>query len=439
MNEREQAKIGLALLAYEIKAKIINSTYQPIKAKLSRLMEGLMMMHIASTSSTTDGRFKEIQEGMKHIFGCSTQQKLDAAKALVEYEKMLAAGAAARAKARANEELKAQITEVIGEGNTSHLLAIRTLIQNQIDYMKMDRIGRGTEANAFDKIFTDVKFMATLLKSNMYMKLVGVQPMNGPVSLAYRMVPKYKTDDAGELTKEMRGFEIVARAVQAGTRRLQGRFNVENPSSMSADMEETIRDIIGLCVAGEMDTMMVTRLLELAHREEDIEVDMTEIMQQMIPLHVMRAATAIAQRTKRGPGNWVLTTPMVVTFLQMSGQFVSVDNLVSNGAGICHVGTFNGTIQVYTNVGFCGEDGDTVLVGYKDPDGELDSGIIVCPYVPIMSSGVVVSPQTFEPQVSLMTRYGIDEIENASDYYACFKVKFEILDKEEPKKEILLG
>ena len=67
---------------------------------------------------------------------------------------------------------------------------------------------------------------------------------------------------------------------------------------------------------------------------------------------------------------------------------------------------------------------DTILVGYKGGNGETDSGYFYCPYIPLMSSGVVVNPVTFQPVVSLMTRYGkavFTRVEtslgNSSDYY----------------------
>ena len=99
------------------------------------------------------------------------------------------------------------------------------------------------------------------------------------------------------------------------------------------------------------------------------------------------------------------------------------------------VGTLNGTIKVYSylwNQAGAGLDlgaaqpsnDDTILVGYKGGNGETDSGYFYCPYIPLMSSGVVVNPVTFQPVVSLMTRYGKavfttaqTSLGNSSDYY----------------------
>jgi hypothetical protein len=69
-------------------------------------------------------------------------------------------------------------------------------------------------------------------------------------------------------------------------------------------------------------------------------------------------------------------------------------------------------------------DSTDVLVGYKGTS-EADAAAFYCPYIPLMSSGVVLDPGSFEPVVSFMTRYGYVELNNtasslgnAADYLA---------------------
>jgi hypothetical protein len=57
-----------------------------------------------------------------------------------------------------------------------------------------------------------------------------------------------------------------------------------------------------------------------------------------------------------------------------------------------------------------------VLVGYKGTS-ETDAAAFYCPYIPLMSSGVVLDPATFEPVVSFMTRYGYLELTNTSSSF----------------------
>ena len=75
------------------------------------------------------------------------------------------------------------------------------------------------------------------------------------------------------------------------------------------------------------------------------------------------------------------------------------------------VGTLNNTMRVYSDQ--YAADNTDVLVGYKG-SGEMDAAAFYCPYVPLMSSGVVLDPDTFEPVVSFMTRYGYLELANAA-------------------------
>ena len=62
------------------------------------------------------------------------------------------------------------------------------------------------------------------------------------------------------------------------------------------------------------------------------------------------------------------------------------------------------------------QDTASVLVGYKGTS-EADAAAFYCPYIPLMSSGVVLDPSTFEPVVSFMTRYGFVELTNTASSF----------------------
>jgi len=70
----------------------------------------------------------------------------------------------------------------------------------------------------------------------------------------------------------------------------------------------------------------------------------------------------------------------------------------------------NNAMKVYVNTYAADDD---VLVGYKG-SSESDAAAFYCPYIPLMSSGVVLDPTTFEPTVSFMTRYGYVELSNTA-------------------------
>ena len=137
---------------------------------------------------------------------------------------------------------------------------------------------------------------------------------------------------------------------------------------------------------------------------------------------INRASNEIARKTRRGAGNWAVVSPTVLTMLQSAttsafartteGPFEAPTNTKL-------VGTLNGAMKIYVNTY---NTDDSVLVGYKG-SSESDAAAFYCPYVPLMSSGTVLDPSSFEPVVSFMTRYGYVELNNtasslgnASDY-----------------------
>jgi hypothetical protein len=75
------------------------------------------------------------------------------------------------------------------------------------------------------------------------------------------------------------------------------------------------------------------------------------------------------------------------------------------------VGTLNNAMKVYVNT--YAADTSPVLIGYKGAS-ESDAAAFYCPYIPLMSSGVVLDPGTFEPTVSFMTRYVYVELNNTA-------------------------
>jgi hypothetical protein len=68
-------------------------------------------------------------------------------------------------------------------------------------------------------------------------------------------------------------------------------------------------------------------------------------------------------------------------------------------------------MKIYVNT--YAADSSPILIGYKG-SSESDAAAFYCPYVPLMSSGVVLDPATFEPVVSFMTRYGYVELSNTA-------------------------
>ena len=144
---------------------------------------------------------------------------------------------------------------------------------------------------------------------------------------------------------------------------------------------------------------------------------------------INRQANLIAQRTRRGAGNYAVVSPFALTILQSATTSAfarTTEGTFEAPTNTKMVGTLNNAMKVYVD-SYAANDAP-VLIGYKG-SSESDAPAFYCPYIPLMSSGVVLDPGTFEPVVSFMTRYGYVELTNtasslgnAADYLARVEV-----------------
>ena len=250
-------------------------------------------------------------------------------------------------------------------------------------------------------------------------------------------------------------FEILSQAVEAGSRKLQTSWTMEAMQDAKAqhgiDIESEMTKTMSAQVVQEIDNEIITDLTALAGTVATWDGSVpaapgyyrpTFIGDRLANLGVMISyvANEIARKTRRGPGNFIVISPMMVTVLQNAAksQFAPAVRGSFKGPNNTQlVGTLNGTIKVYSylwnqvqSTDIAGGTGvDTILVGYKGGDGETDAGYFYCPYVPLQSSGVITNPTTFQPVVSLSTRYGktyftnpATSLGNSADYYGKINV-----------------
>jgi hypothetical protein len=134
----------------------------------------------------------------------------------------------------------------------------------------------------------------------------------------------------------------------------------------------------------------------------------------VLAILINQQANLIAQKTRRGAANWAVLSPEALTILQSATTSAfarTTEGTFEAPTNTKFVGTLNGAMRVYVN-SYAGS-GTNVLIGYKGA-GEVDAAAFYCPYIPLMSSGVIVDPSTFEPVVSFMTRYGYVELTNTA-------------------------
>ena len=305
-------------------------------------------------------------------------------------------------------------------------------------------------------------------------ELVGVQPMTGPVGQIHTLRVRYAqslTDNSAAATSVVAGQEalspfliaqaysrtpqadtstsfytgndtaalegnggkqisvqILRQAVEAKSRKLQARWTFEAAqdaqSQHGIDVEAEIMAALAQEITAEIDQEILLSLATLATTEytfnqATVSGTATYVGDEHAALAVLinRVANLIAQRTRRGAGTWAVVSPASLTVLQSATTSAfarTTEGTFEAPTNTKFVGTLNGAMRVFVNS--YAPDTQPVLVGYKG-SSETDAAAFYCPYIPLMSSGVVLDPSTFEPVVSFMTRYGYIELTNTASSF----------------------
>jgi hypothetical protein len=291
-------------------------------------------------------------------------------------------------------------------------------------------------------------------------ELVGVQPMTGPVGQIhtlrvrysdsatgvtageealspFKIAEAYSGNDAspakaastaaleGTAGKRM-SIQILKQTVEAKTRKLSARWTFESAQDAQAqqgiDIEAEIMAALAQEITAEIDQEVLASLRSLAgtatqtYNQAAVSGTATFVGDEHAALAVQinRVANLIAQRTRRGAGNFAVVSPFALTILQSATTSAfarTTEGTFEAPTNTKFVGTLNSAMKIYVD-GYAA-DSTAVLVGYKG-SSESDAAAFYCPYIPLMSSGVVLDPSTFEPVVSFMTRYGYVELTNTA-------------------------
>jgi len=222
--------------------------------------------------------------------------------------------------------------------------------------------------------------------------------------------------------------QILKQAVEAKTRKLQARWTFEAAQDAQAmhgiDVEAEIMAALAQEITAEIDQEILLSLRSLAtteytYNQATVSGTATFVGDEHAALAVLinRVANLIAQRTRRGAGNYAVVSSASLTVLQSATTSAfarTTEGTFEAPTNTKFVGTLNGAMRVF--VDSYASDTTPVLVGYKG-SSEADAPAFYCPYIPLMSSGVVLDPTTFEPVVSFMTRYGFIELTNTASSF----------------------
>jgi hypothetical protein len=220
-------------------------------------------------------------------------------------------------------------------------------------------------------------------------------------------------------------FSIEKASVTAQTRALKARYTHELSQDLKAvhgmDAEtelanilstelvaEINREIIGLCDSQSIaitiadDGVTTNGVFSLsADTEGRWEIEQIKVLLMFINKQAMK----IAQQTRRGIGNIIITSPNVAGALEMAGKVDTgtvTSDLRWDGIGATFLGMLQGRYRLYVDPYMTA---DKIIIGYKGSSA-YDAGIFYAPYVPLQMYKAT-GEDDFQPRMGFKTRYGI--------------------------------
>lgn len=251
-------------------------------------------------------------------------------------------------------------------------------------------------------------------------------------------------------------FSFEKKGVEAGTRRIATSWTLELEQDIrnmqGINIEDEVTSLMSYELQAEIDREIVVRMLWSALGANEYsywdgsKADARWMAERDRAFYqfLVQMSNRMAMRNRRGPANFIVATPDVCTLLETLPQFKLMEvtaSINTNNVGIAKVGTVGNRFTLYrdsrtpvqnnswmnnawdnqgqyTVGGVRRQNGipDFALLGYKGSE-YWDAGIIFCPYIPIMLQRVV-DPVSWQPNVGLITRYGVvDNLFGAHLYY----------------------
>ena len=227
-------------------------------------------------------------------------------------------------------------------------------------------------------------------------------------------------------------FSIDRIAVEAKGRALRADYSVELAQDLKAihglDAESELANILSTEILAEINREVVRTVYRGAKPGAqanvanqgvfDLDVDSNgrwsvEKFKGLL-FQIERDANAIAQETRRGKGNIIITSADVASALAMSGVLDYDSGITGAVGGLgevddtgnTFVGTLNGRFKVYIDPYSANVSSDQYyVVGYKGSNA-YDAGLFYCPYVPLQMYRAI-GQDSFQPRIGFKTRYGM--------------------------------
>ena len=224
-------------------------------------------------------------------------------------------------------------------------------------------------------------------------------------------------------------FTIEKTTVTARTRALKAEYTTELAQDLKAvhglDAETELANILSTEILTEINREVVRTIYFAAKAGAiagtvttagtfDLNTDsngrwMVEKFKGLL-YQIEREANRISIETRRGKGNFILTTNDVASALAMAGVLDYAPAMEASVNNDTHVSTMVGTVngmKVYVDPYYMTSAmvENMLVVGYKGTS-PYDAGMFYCPYVPLQMVRAM-GEDTFQPKIAFKTRYGM--------------------------------
>ena len=223
-------------------------------------------------------------------------------------------------------------------------------------------------------------------------------------------------------------FSIEKVTVTAKSRALKAEYSLELAQDLKAihglNAEAELANILSSEILAEINRVVIRTIYKTAEAGSQVNVANNGFFNLDVDsngrwsvekfkgllFNIERDANRIAQRTRRGKGNIILTSADVASALTMAGVLDYTPalnaNLQVDDTGNTFAGTINGKYRVYIDP-FSANSAQNqyYVVGYKGTS-PYDAGLFYCPYVPLQMVRAV-GENSFQPKIGFKTRYGL--------------------------------
>jgi hypothetical protein len=221
------------------------------------------------------------------------------------------------------------------------------------------------------------------------------------------------------------GFTIEKATVTAKSRALKAEYSLELAQDLKAihglDAETELANILSTEILAEINREVIrtinsqaktgaltsnTAINGIFNLSTDADGRWSVEKFKGLIVQLEREANQIAKDTRRGRGNFIITSSDVASALSASGMldYAPAMNTTLNvdDTGNTFAGVLNGRTRVYVDP-YATQD--YITVGYKGTN-PYDAGLFYCPYVPLTMVRAV-GEETFQPKIGFKTRYGM--------------------------------